>query len=179
MGAPHGSSCEAVNDCSTPIAFQPQRCGLISITVIATASGSSSDWLGRVGSVPSISTEKQFGNPCKAYCSDDCSHANPAPPGCSKRQEAQAITQGSNSAKDEKWSREATMNATAAGSVDQTRYTHECERRSPQNRSQPWRRAKAQRESNPRCTPEKARARPFAQDVALRTPRIGFVSTHF
>jgi hypothetical protein len=48
MGTPHGSSCEAVNDCSTPIAFggntgstpgasktlQPQRCGLISRTVI-------------------------------------------------------------------------------------------------------------------------------------------------
>jgi hypothetical protein len=50
MGTPYGSSCEAVNDCSTPIAFsgntgstpgasktfQPQRCGLISITVIET-----------------------------------------------------------------------------------------------------------------------------------------------
>jgi hypothetical protein len=50
MGAAHGSSCEAVNDCSTPIAFatntgstpgasktsQPQRCGLISISVIAS-----------------------------------------------------------------------------------------------------------------------------------------------
>jgi hypothetical protein len=48
MGTPHGSSCEAVNDCSMPLAFtwntgstpgdsktfQPQGCGLISRTVI-------------------------------------------------------------------------------------------------------------------------------------------------
>jgi len=58
MGAPDGSSCEAVNDCSTPIAFagntgstpgasktfQPQRCGLTSISVIMMASR----WLHRL-----------------------------------------------------------------------------------------------------------------------------------
>jgi hypothetical protein len=134
--------------------------------------------LGRAGSAPSISTEKKFGNPGKAYCSDDCSEANPAPPGWSKRQEAQAITQGSKSAKDEKWSCEAAVNATATGGVEQTRNAHDRERRSPQNRSQLRRRAKAERESNPRCTPEKARARPFAQKVAP-DPRVGFVSAHF
>src|SRR5258707_9418674 len=106
-------------------------------------------WLGRAGSAPSISTEKQFGNPGKAYCSDDCSEADPAPPGWSKQQKAEAITRGSKSAKDEKWSGETAVNATATGSVEQTRNAHDRERRSPQNRSQPRRRAKAERESNP------------------------------
>src|SRR6266516_1813332 len=75
-------------------------------------------WLGRGGSAPSISTQKQFRNPGQAYRSDDYSEAKPAPPGWSKRQEAQAITQGNKSAKDEKWSCEAAVNATATGSVD-------------------------------------------------------------
>ena len=60
MGTPHGSSCEAVNDCRMPIAFawntgstpgasktfQPQRCGLISMTVIETlvVVGKPYDW---------------------------------------------------------------------------------------------------------------------------------------
>jgi len=124
-------------------------------------------------------TEKQFGNPGEGYCSDDCSEANPAPPEWSKRQKAEAITQGRKSAEDEKWSCEAAVNATATRGVEQTRNAHDRERCSPQNRSQPRRLAKAERESNPRRTPEKARARPFAQEVALRTQRVGFVSAHF
>jgi hypothetical protein len=135
-------------------------------------------WLGRAGSAPSISTEKQFGDPSERYCSDDCSEANPAPPGWSKRQKPEAVTQGCKSAKDEKWSCEAAVNTTATGGVEQTRNAHDRERRSPQNHSQPRRLAKAERESNPRCTPKKPRARPFAQEVALRTQRDGFVSAH-
>jgi hypothetical protein len=84
------------------------------------------DWLGRAGSAP-ISAEKQFRNTGKAYRSDDYCEAKPAPPGWSKRQETQAITQGNKSAKDEKWPCEAAMNATATGSVDQTRNAHDRE----------------------------------------------------
>ncbi len=136
------------------------------------------DWLGDAGSAP-ISAEKQFGNPGEGYRSDDCSEANPAPPGWSKRQKAEAITQGSKSAKDEKWSCEAAVNATATGGVHQTRDAHEPERCRPQNRFQPRRRARSEREGNPRCTPEKPRAWPFTQEVALRTPRGGIVCAHF
>src|SRR6266568_3043025 len=39
--------------------------GRVGGSLIASASG----WLGRVGSAASVSTEKQFGNPGKAYCS--------------------------------------------------------------------------------------------------------------
>jgi hypothetical protein len=113
--------------------------------------------------------EKQFRNTGEAYRSDDYCEAKPAPPGWSKRQETKAITQRNKSAKDEKWSGEAAMNATATGSVDQTRNAHDRERHSPQSRSQPRRHAKAERESNPWYTPEKTRARPFAKEVALRT----------
>src|SRR5216683_329447 len=100
---------------------------------------------------------KQFGDPSERYCSDDCSEANPTPPEWSKRQKPEAITQGSKSAKDEKWSCEAAVNATATGGVEQTRNAHDRERRSPQNHSQPRRLAKAERESNPRRTPKKPR----------------------
>jgi hypothetical protein len=71
--------------------------------------------------------EKHFRNTGEAYRSDDYCEAKPAPPGWSKRQETQAITQRNKSAKDEKWSCEAAMNATATGSVDQTRNAHDCE----------------------------------------------------
>ena len=137
------------------------------------------DWLGDAGSAPSISTQKQFRNPREAYRSDDRSEANPAPARWSKRQKAEAITQGSKSAKDEKWSCEAAVNATATGGVDQARDAHERKRCRPQNRFQPRRRARAEREGSPRCTPEKPRAWPFAQEVALRTPRVGIVCAHF
>jgi len=137
------------------------------------------DWLGR-GVFPSpIPTEKQFGNPSESYCSDDCSEANPPPSGWSEGQKAEAITQGSKSAKDEKWSCEAAVNATATGGVDQARGAHERERRRPQNRFQPRRCARADCEGNPRCPPKKPRAWPFAQEVALRTPRVGIASAHF
>jgi len=81
-------------------------------------------WLGHAGSPPSVSTQKQFRNPGEAYTSDNYFEAKPTPPGWSKRQEAQAITQGNKSAKDEKWSCEAAMNAAATRSVDQTRNAH-------------------------------------------------------
>jgi len=84
------------------------------------------DWLGRAGSPP-ILAEKHFRNTGEAYRSDDYCEAKPAPPGWSKRQETQAITQGNKSAKDEKWSCEAAMNATATGRVDQTRNAHDRE----------------------------------------------------
>jgi hypothetical protein len=82
------------------------------------------DRLGHAGSAPSISTQKQFRNPGQAYRSDDYSEAKPAPPGSSKWQEAEAITQGSKSAQNEKWSCEAAVNTTAPGSIDQTRNAH-------------------------------------------------------
>jgi hypothetical protein len=87
-----------------------------------------SNLVGSAGSsASSISTEKQFRNPSEAYGSDDCSEAYPTPPGWSKRQKAEAITQGSKCAKEEKWSCEAAVNATATGSVDQTGNGHDRE----------------------------------------------------
>ena len=70
------------------------------------------------------------------------------------------------------------MNAAAAGSVNQAHYTHERERRCPQNRFDDRRRPKAEREGKPRYTPEKARARPPTQEVALRTARVGIRRLH-
>lgn len=137
------------------------------------------DWLGRAGSAPSIPTEKQFRNASERYRSDDCSEANPLPPGWSKRQKTETITQGSKSAQDEKWSCEEAVNATATGGVNQARDAHERERCRPQNRFQIRRRARPDCEGNPRCTPEKPRAWPLAQEVALRTPRIRIASAHF
>jgi hypothetical protein len=84
-------------------------------------------WLGDAGSARSISTQKQFRNPREAYRSYDYSEAKPAPPGSSKRHEAQAITEGNKGAKNEKWSCEAAVNATATGGVDQTRNAHDRE----------------------------------------------------
>src|SRR5438128_10166446 len=100
----------------------------------------------------SVWTQKQFRNPGEADCSDDCSEANPAPSGWSKRHKAEAITQGSKSAKDVQWSCETAVNATATGSVNQTRSAHHCECSTPQNRSQRGRYAKAERARSPRCT---------------------------
>jgi hypothetical protein len=70
------------------------------------------------------------------------------------------------------------MNASATGSVNQAHYTHERERRCPQNRFDDMWRPKADREGKPRYTPEKTRARPPAQEVALRSTRIGIHRLH-
>jgi hypothetical protein len=85
------------------------------------------DWLG-CGAFSSIPTEKQLRNAAKTQGANDCSDADPLPPGWSKRQKPQAISDGGNGAKDEKWSRKEAVNTAASGSVEQTRYTHDRER---------------------------------------------------
>jgi hypothetical protein len=75
------------------------------------------DWLGW-GAFSPIPTEKQLRDATKKQGANDCSSADPLPPGRSKRQKPQAISQGSNSAKNEKWSCEEAVNPTASGSID-------------------------------------------------------------
>jgi hypothetical protein len=84
------------------------------------------DWLGR-GVFSPIPTEKHLRNATKAQGANDCSDADPLPAGRPKRKKPEAITKRKNRGKDEKWPREAAVDTTAAGSVEQTRYTHDCE----------------------------------------------------
>jgi hypothetical protein len=85
------------------------------------------DWLGSGASSP-IPPEKKLWNKREAQGTDDSSEANPIPPRRSKPQKPEPITKRSNRREDEKWPREAAVNAAASGSVEQTRYTHDQER---------------------------------------------------
>jgi hypothetical protein len=75
------------------------------------------DWLG-CGAFSPVPTEKQLRNATKRQGANDCSGADPLPPGWSKRQEPEPITEGSNSAKNEKWPGKAAVNPSASGSVE-------------------------------------------------------------
>jgi hypothetical protein len=119
--------------------------------------------LARVSSISSIAPENQFGNASERDRSNNCYTANPIPSGWAKRQESDPISEGSNSAKNEKRPCEDAVNAAATGSVDQTHYTHERERRCPQNRFQGSWCPKAEREGKPWYTPKNARTWPPAQ----------------
>ena len=132
-----------------------------------------------MGSVSPITTENEFRNESERDAANNCYDTNPLPPRRSYWQQPKAISEGSNSAKNEKRLREEAMNAATPGSINQAHYTHERERRCPQNRFQGRRCAKTDRENKPRYTPEKTGARPTAQKVALRTTRLGyFVRCH-
>jgi hypothetical protein len=136
-------------------------------------------WLERlVWSVSPIAAENQLGNASKRDPANNCYRANPLPTGWAKRQESKSVSERSNSAKNEKRPGEEAMNAAAAGSVNQAHYTHERERRCPQNRFQDRRRPKSEREGKPWYTPKKTRAQPPAQEVALRTARVRIRRLH-
>src|SRR5262249_61433495 len=104
-------------------------------------------------------TKNHTGKASKADPANNCYRANPRPAGWAKRQDSKSISEGSDTAKNEKRPREEAMNAAAAGSVNQAHYAHERERRCPQNRFQDRRRPKAEREGKPRYTPKKTRVR--------------------
>jgi len=93
-------------------------------------------WLGRVRFIATIAAKNKLRNATKRDCANNCHGANPFPSRRSKWKKAKPVSEGNNSAEDEKRSREQAVNSAAAKSVHQTRYTHECERRCPQNRSQ-------------------------------------------
>ena len=97
------------------------------VALIASGAVVFIDWLGP-GAFSPIPTEKQFRNATKAQRANDCSDADPLPPGRSKRQKPEAITEGSNSAEDEERPRKEAVNATAPVSVQKTRYAHDRER---------------------------------------------------
>ena len=118
--------------------------------------------LARVWSISPIAAENQLGNASECDPANDCYSANPIPSGRAKRQESDPISEGGNSAKNEKRPCEDAVNAGATGSVDQTCYTHERERGCPQNRFQRRRCPKAERERKPRYAPKKTRAWPPA-----------------
>jgi len=118
--------------------------------------------LARVSSISPIAAENQLGNASERDPANNCYSANPIPSGRAKRQESDPISEGSNSAKNEKRPCEDAVNAATTGSVKQTHYTHERERRCPQNRFQRRRCPKAERERKPRYAPKKTRAWPPA-----------------
>ena len=74
------------------------------------------DWLG-CGAFSPVSTEKQLRYTSKAQGANDCSDADPRPPGSSKRQKPEAINEGNNSAEYEIWPRKAAVNAATSRSV--------------------------------------------------------------
>src|SRR5262245_51037226 len=102
------------------------------------------DWLGRVRFIPPIATKNEFGNKSERDDANNCYSANPLSPGWSKRQNSKTVPEGCNRAEDKKRPGEEAVNSAAAGSVDQTRDTHEPERRGPQNRFQSKRRTSAE-----------------------------------
>ena len=108
------------------------------------------DWLGRVRFIATIAAKNKFWNPTKRDCANDCHGANPFPSGRPKWKKSKPVSEGNNSAKDEKRAGEQTVNSAAAESVYQTRHAHERERRCPQNRSQGRRLGIAEREGKPR-----------------------------
>ena len=118
--------------------------------------------LGSIWSCSPILAENEFRNASEYYGANNRSSANPLPAGGSERQKSKAVPEGSKSADDEKRPREAAVNAGAAGSIDQTSYTHDAEGGRPQNRFHGRRLAKAEREGKPRYTKEKKGARPPA-----------------
>ena len=108
------------------------------------------DWLGRVGFFAPIAAKNKFWNATERNRANNCYGADPFPSRRAERQKSHPIPERDNSAKDEKRSGEVTVNTATAESVHQTRYTHECERRYPQNRSQGRRLGIAKREGKPR-----------------------------
>jgi hypothetical protein len=103
-----------------------EEAGANESSCIAPVPLASSFWLG-CGVFSPIPTEKQLRNATKGQGANDCPDADPFPSEESERQKPEAITEGSNSAKDEKWSRKTTVNPATPGSVEQTRYTHDRE----------------------------------------------------
>src|SRR5262249_48758305 len=115
--------------------------------------------LGRIRSVWPIAPENKFRNATERDRANNCHGASPSPSGWSKRQKSKPIPQGGKSAKDEKRPREKAVNSAAAECVEQTHYTHESERRRPQDGFQSRRFAEPEREGTQRYAPEKKRTR--------------------
>src|SRR5437762_1875462 len=117
------------------------------------------------GVVSPIPTEKHLRNATKGQGAHDCSDSDPLPARRSKRQKPEAITEGNNSAKDEKWPRKAAVNPTASGSVKQASCAHDRKRHWPQNRFQPSRCTEAQCKGDPRYAPKKESTYSSAQQI--------------
>ena len=109
-----------------------------------------------------IAAENQLRNTSKRDGANNCDRANPLPAGWAERQESKSKSERSNSAKDEKRTREEAVDPAAAGSVNQAHCTHERERCCPQNHFQGGRCPKAERKDKPRYTPKKTRTWPPA-----------------
>src|SRR5215471_12345868 len=109
----------------------------------------SSSGLGRVRFIATIAAKNKFRDATKCDCANNCHVANPFPSGRSKAKKPKPVSEGNNSAEDEKRPCEQAVNSAAAESVHQTRYTHERERRCPQNRSQGRRLGVPEREGKP------------------------------
>jgi hypothetical protein len=65
-------------------------------------------------------TENKFWNAGESDAANNCYGANPFPSRGSKWQKSKAISEGSNSTKNEKRAREIAVHAAASGSVEQT-----------------------------------------------------------
>ena len=74
------------------------------------------EWLGL--SLFPITTKKKLRNTTKGQGTNDCSEADPLPSRRPKRNEPEAITEGSNRAEDEKWPREEAVNPATSRSVE-------------------------------------------------------------
>jgi hypothetical protein len=87
--------------------------------------------LARVWSISPIAAENELGNASERDPANDCYSANPIPSGRAKRQESDPISEGSNSAKNEKRASEVAVDAAASGSVEQTQCPHDTQGRGP------------------------------------------------
>jgi hypothetical protein len=79
------------------------------------------DSLGLACSISPIPAKNEFWNTSEHDRANNCYGANPFPPGRSKRQKPKPISKRGDSAKNQKRSCEAAVNAAAARGVEQTR----------------------------------------------------------